>query len=526
MNSNHTDNHTVTSPCVMVIFGASGDLTKRKLIPALCNLYREGLLPKQFAVVGFAANDFTTESFRKDLEAEIPKFSQGAVDLKAWDWLAERLYYVKGDFADPAAFGRLQQQIAEADQQHNTMGNRFFYLAVAPRFFSPIAKQLGAAGLTKEENGKWARVIVEKPFGHDLDSARQLNADLRQVLTEKQIYRIDHYLGKETVQNVLVFRFSNNIIEPLWNRHYVDHVQITAAETVGVEHRGGFYETAGALRDMVPNHLFQLLTMTAMEPPISFDADEVRNKQAEVLHAIQPPSPEEVLTNMVRGQYGEGAMDGQTAAGYRAEPDVASASNTETFVALKLLIDNWRWAGVPFYLRTGKRLAQRATEIVVQFRRTPFVLFRNTTVKNLETNRMVIHIQPDEGISLSFGAKVPGSVMKLGLVNMDFDYCNYFGAEHSTGYERLLRDCMAGDATLFQRADMVEAGWSVIQPVLDVWRALPARGFPNYAAGSWGPAEADDLLARNGHAWHRIGEEEPDMRDCLGETRTAQSKSA
>jgi glucose-6-phosphate 1-dehydrogenase len=314
------------------------------------------------------------------------------------------------------------------------------------------------------------------------------------------------------VQNLMVFRFSNNIIEPLWNRNYVDHVQITAAETVGVEHRGGFYETAGALRDMVPNHLFQLLTMTSMEPPISFDADEVRNKQAEVLHAIQPLMPEDVLTNTVRGQYDEGEIDGEKVPRYRNEPDVAPASNTETFVALKLQIDNWRWAGVPFYLRTGKRLATRATEIVIQFRRTPFVLFRNTTVKNLETNRLVIHIQPEEGISLSFGAKVPGSVMKLGLVNMDFDYCNYFGVEHSTGYERLLRDCMAGDATLFQRADMVEAGWNVIQPIIDVWHALPARGFPNYAAGSWGPADAEELLERDGRAWRRIGEEDIDKR--------------
>jgi glucose-6-phosphate 1-dehydrogenase len=310
----------------------------------------------------------------------------------------------------------------------------------------------------------------------------------------------------------MVFRFSNNIIEPLWNRNYVDHVQITASETVGVEHRGGFYETAGALRDMVPNHLFQLLTMTAMEPPISFDADEVRNKQAEVLHAIQPLDPEDVLTNTVRGQYGEGEIDGQRVPPYRAEPDVAPNSNTETFVALKLQIDNWRWAGVPFYLRTGKRLAKRATEIVIQFRRTPFVLFRNTTVKNLETNRLVIHIQPEEGISLSFGAKVPGSIMKLGLVNMDFEYSNYFGIEHSTGYERLLRDCMVGDATLFQRADMVEAGWSVIQPIIDVWHALPARGFPNYPAGSWGPTEAEDLLQRDGRAWRRIGDEDIDRR--------------
>src|SRR2546423_2958922 len=516
MNSNHPKANPTGEPCVMVIFGATGDLTKRKLIPALCNLAGDNLLSKQFAIVGFAANDLTTESFRKTLGEETPPYSKTAIDPKIWAWLLERIYYIKGDFQDPEAYKRLQQQIADADKQHSTQGNKFFYLAVAPRFCSTIVKQLGQAGLTKEQNGHWARVIVEKPFGHDLQSARQLNVELKQVLDEHQIYRIDHYLGKETVQNVLVFRFSNNIIEPLWNRNYVDHVQITAAETVGVEHRGGFYETAGALRDMVPNHLFQLLTMTAMEPPISFDADEVRNKQAEVLHAIQPLDPEEVLTNMVRGQYGPGIIDAQRVVGYRSEPDVTPDSNTETFVALKLLIDNWRWAGVPFYLRTGKRLAKRMTEIVIQFRRTPFVLFRNTTVKNLETNRLVIHIQPDEGISLSFGAKVPGSVMKLGLVNMDFDYCTYFGAEHSTGYERLLRDCMAGDATLFQRADMVEAGWSVIQPILDVWHALPARGFPNYTAGSWGPIEAEELLEKDGRSWRRPGEEEVDESGRAG----------
>ena len=523
---NHTDPNPLASPCVMVTFGATGDLTKRTLIPALCNLAEENLLSKQFAMIGFSADDYTTESFRKMLGEEIPKFTSQPFDLKLWDWFAERLYYVRGDFQDPDAYKRLQQQLEEAEKRHQTLGNKFFYFAVAPRFFAPIAKQLGNAGLVKEENGKWARVIIEKPFGHDLDSARQLNQDLKKVLSEKQIYRIDHYLGKETVQNVLVFRFSNNIIEPLWNRNFVDHVQITAAETVGVEHRGGFYETAGALRDMVPNHLFQILTMTAMEPPISFDADEVRSKQAEVLHAIQPLNPEDVLTSSVRGQYGEGEIDEGSAVGYRSEPSVAPDSNTETFVALKLQIDNWRWAGVPFYLRTGKRLAKRSTEIVIQFRRTPFVLFRNTTVKNLETNRLVLHIQPEEGISLSFGAKVPGSIMKLGLVNMDFDYRSYFGAEHSTGYERLLHDCMAGDATLFQRADMVEAGWSVIQPILDVWHALPARGFPNYAAGSWGPKEAEDLLQRDGRAWREIDAEQTIKEDCLDSSGKAKAKIA
>jgi glucose-6-phosphate 1-dehydrogenase len=513
MNSNNNHSEAiVASPCVMVIFGATGDLTKRKLIPALLNLAQDKILSENFAIVGFAVNDFDTDSFRHTLEEEMPKFTHDPIDLKMWDSLKQRIYYVKGDFGDANAFKRLGKQIEDADKAHNCDGNKFFYLAVAPRFFAPIVDQLGAAGLTKEDDNHWTRVIVEKPFGHDLESARQLNCDLKKTLKEKQIYRIDHYLGKETVQNVMVFRFTNNIIEPLWNRHYVDHVQITASETVGVEHRGGFYETAGALRDMVPNHLFQLLTMTAMEPPISFDADEVRNKQAEVLHAIQPLSPEEVLTCTVRGQYGPGTVDGENVIGYRNEPDVSHTSQTETFVALKLSIDNWRWAGVPFYLRTGKSLAQRATEIVIQFRRTPFVLFRHTEVKNVETNRLVIHIQPDEGISLSFGAKVPGAVMRLGLVNMDFDYKTYFGAEHGTGYERLLRDCMVGDATLFQRADMVEAGWNVIQPILDVWHALPPRGFPNYAAGSWGPAEAEELLEKDGRAWRGIGEEEIDHR--------------
>jgi glucose-6-phosphate 1-dehydrogenase len=523
-SNNNPHGNPIPAPNVMVIFGATGDLTKRKLIPALVNLANDGMLPKQFAIIGFAANDTTTENFRKTLTDEIPKYAPAQIDLKSWDWFKERIYYVKGDFNDPEAYKRLAAQIAEVDSTHHTQGNKFFYLAVAPRFFATIVQQLGAAGLVKEEDGHWSRVIIEKPFGHDYASAIQLNKDLKQCLSENQIYRIDHYLGKETVQNLMVFRFSNNIIEPLWNRNYVDHVQITAAETVGVEHRGGFYETAGALRDMVPNHLFQLLTMTSMEPPISFDADEVRNKQAEVLHAIQPLMPEDVLKNTVRGQYDDGTIDGEPVPRYRDEPDVAPNSNTETFVALKLQIDNWRWAGVPFYLRTGKRLAQRATEIVIQFRRTPFVLFRNTTVKNLETNRLVIHIQPEEGISLSFGAKVPGSVMKLGLVNMDFDYCNYFGVEHSTGYERLLRDCMAGDATLFQRADMVEAGWSVIQPILDVWQALPARGFPNYASGSWGPRDAEELMERDGRSWRRIGEEDIDQRRFSDSARAANDK--
>jgi glucose-6-phosphate 1-dehydrogenase len=496
------------SPCVMVIFGASGDLTKRKLLPALANLVQEGLLSQQFAIIGFSFDTMTTEAFRTKLTEEMKEFAPETLGNDLWKWLVERIYYIQGDFNDPAAYQRLKDQIAEVEKNHNTQGNRFHYLAVAPNFFSPIVKKLSEAGLTQEVDGHWTRVIVEKPFGHDFASAIQLNKELKEVLAEKQIYRIDHYLGKETVQNVMVFRFANSIIEPLWNRTYIDHVQITAAETVGVEHRGAFYETAGALRDMVPNHLFQLLTLTAMEPPISFEADAVRDKQAEILHAIQMPTPEEVLQNMVRGQYGEGVINGQHEIAYRSEPNVSPTSNTETFVALKLKIDNWRWGDVPFYLRTGKSLNRRVTEIAITFRRTPFMLFRKTPIKDPRTNQLVIHIQPDEGISLRFGAKVPGSIMKLGLVNMDFDYSRDFGTSHSTGYERLLYDCMIGDATLFQRADMVEAGWSVIQPLLDVWKALPARGFPNYPAGSWGPKEADELLERDGRAWRDIDTEE------------------
>jgi glucose-6-phosphate 1-dehydrogenase len=497
------------TPCVMVIFGASGDLTKRKLIPALYNLAKDKLLPPQFAVIGFSFDSITTEAFRAQLTKDIKEFADEPIDGHLWDWFLERMYYVQGDFQDTAAYERLKAQIAAAEKAHSTQGNRFFYLAVAPKFFAPVAKQLGQAGLTQEEDGKWARVIVEKPFGRDLASAKQLNRDLKQILEEQQIYRIDHYLGKETVQNLMVFRFANAIAEPLWNRNFIDSVQITAAETVGVEQRGGYYETSGALRDMVPNHLFQLLSLTAMEPPISFDADAVRDKQAEILHAVQVPTQEEVLTTAVRGQYGEGIAGQERMPGYRNESKVSPTSNTETYAALRLQIDNWRWSGVPFYLRTGKRMPRRETEIAIQFRKSPFVLFRKTKIADLQTNRLVIHIQPDEGISLRFGAKVPGPVMRLGLVNMEFDYTRDFGRSHNTGYERLLYDCMIGDATLFQRADMVEAGWRVIQPILDVWSALSAERFPNYAAGTWGPNESDELLARDGRSWRKIGEDHP-----------------
>ncbi|MFO1350492.1 MAG: glucose-6-phosphate dehydrogenase [Gammaproteobacteria bacterium] len=491
--------------CAMVIFGAAGDLTKRKLIPALYNLAQSNLLSRDFAIIGVARGEMSDEGFREKLRADIHEFATSRnLDGDLWSWFEQRLYYVTGEFGDPRTYQKLKERLAQVDKEHGTRGNYFYYLAVAPNFFAEVVKQLGAAGLAREDNDQWRRVIIEKPFGRDLESARALNHEIKHVLDERQIYRIDHYLGKETVQNIMVFRFGNGIFEPIWNRRYIDHVQITAAETVGVESRGGYYETSGALRDMVPNHLFQLITLTAMEPPISFAADAVRDEQAKILHAIQPLTPEDVLSKTVRGQYGAGQSRGERAPAYRAEANVAADSHTETFVAMKLAIDNWRWADVPFYLRTGKRMAQRVTEIAIQFKRAPFVLFRNTPVEKLTTNRLVLHIQPGEGISLRFGAKVPGPVVKLGSVDMDFDYADYFGSSPSTGYERLLYDCMCGDATLFQRADMVEAGWRVVSPIQDVWKALPARAFPNYAAGSWGPKEADDLLERDGRQWRRI----------------------
>jgi glucose-6-phosphate 1-dehydrogenase len=381
-----------------------------------------------------------------------------------------------------------------------------YYLATAPRFFTPTVDQLGQAGLVIEEDDSWRRVIFEKPFGSDYDSAKALNRDIKRVLAERQVYRIDHYLGKETVQNILVFRFANGIFEPLWNHRYIDHVQITVAENLGVEDRGGYYDKSGAMRDMVPNHIFQLITLTTMEPPVSFDADAVRDEQAKALRSLTPLTPEEVLQATVRGQYGEGSIDGEAVAGYRQEKDVPADSTTETFVAMKMTLDNWRWAGVPIYLRTGKRLPMRATEIVIQFCRAPFMLFRKTDVGRLPPSRLILRLQPDEGISLSFGAKVPGPIVKIGDVNMDFKYKDYFGTTPSTGYERLLYDCMLGDATLFQRADMTEQSWKVVAPIMDVWKALPPRDFPNYAAGTWGPKAADELLSRDGRKWLRCGE--------------------
>jgi len=492
----------------MVIFGAAGDLTKRKLIPALYNLKEGDLLSDSFAVIGVARAELNDEEFRQRLRDDMKEFATNKVDEKVWTWLEERLYYLSGDFKDDQTFTRLKELLEKIDKERQAQGNYFFYLATAPEYFAPVVEKLGAIDLTHEEDNHWRRVVIEKPFGRDLESAKKLNQEIKQVLNEDQIYRIDHYLGKETVQNILVFRFGNGIFEPIWNRRYIQCVQITAAEKVGVEQRGGYYEGAGALRDMVPNHLLQLVTLTAMEPPISFDADAVRDEQAKILHAIQHPSPEEAAARVVRGQYDAGEIDGEKVVGYRSEPNVASDSRVETFVALKLLIDNWRWADVPFYLRTGKHLAARDTEIAIQFRRAPFMLFRNTPVERLSSNRLVLHIQPDEGISLRFGAKVPGPTVSIGAVDMDFDYEDYFGDTPSTGYERLLHDCMVGDATLFQRADQVEAGWSVVAPIQEAWKTAPPPNFPNYKAGSWGPTEADELLRCDGAEW----EETKDVR--------------
>ena len=492
-------------PCAMVIFGAAGDLTRRKLIPALYNLARYDLLSREFAVIGLARNELSTEQFREKVTQDIREFATSEVDPDIWEWFLRRVYYIAGEFNDPKSYERLRETLQKADQDHGTRGNYLYYMATAPSFFAEVVNQLDNAGIAAEANGQWRRVIVEKPFGHDLESAISLNQQLRKVLNEDQIYRIDHYLGKETVQNILAFRFSNGIFEPIWNRRYIDHVQISVSETVGVEGRGKYYEEAGTLRDMVPNHIFQLVSLISMEPPISFQANAVRDEQAKILHAFQPPSPEDVLSRTVRGQYGESADDadpGTKMPAYRSEPDVAVDSRTETFVAMKIAIDNWRWADVPFYVRTGKRLPARNTEVAIQFRRAPFMLFRDTPVDRLTPNLLVLNIQPEEGISLRFGAKVPGPIMQLGSVNMDFRYTDYFGASPSTGYERLLHDCMVGDATLFQRADMVEAGWAVVSPILDVWKALPPRNFPNYPAGTWGPHEADDLIQRDGSHRH------------------------
>jgi glucose-6-phosphate 1-dehydrogenase len=498
-------------PTAIVIFGANGDLTKRLIVPALYNLARTGLLPKSLALIGVDHNDKTSEQWRTALrdflETTLNRGGEGdvtKVDDALWKPIADSMTFLRGDFEKEETYKALGDLLAKTDKEKSLQGNVLFYLATADRFFGTVAGKLGDAGLLKCENPKcdtgFRRLIVEKPFGHDLQSARDLNSCLRKYLKEEQIYRIDHFLGKETVQNIMALRFGNGLFEPIWNRDRIDHVQITVAESIGVETRGNFYEKTGALRDMVPNHLFQLVAMTAMEPPVSFDAEDIRAKKAELFKAMHPLA----LTDVVRGQYDAGTVNGEQVPAYRREPNVAQDSNVETFVAMRLKIDNWRWAGVPFYLRTGKRLNIRSSEIAIRFKQAPFALFRDTPVDELDADWLILRIQPDEGIRLRFNAKRPGPAMALESVSMRFNYKDYFKQAPAVGYETLIYDCLTGDATLFQRADQVEAAWALVEPVLKGWQNTNPRHFPNYAAGTQGPIAANDLLARDGRSWRDI----------------------
>ncbi|GAB4190373.1 MAG: glucose-6-phosphate dehydrogenase [Roseiflexaceae bacterium] len=491
-------------PCTVVIFGATGDLTHRKLVPALYNLQRERLLPPGFGVVGFARRDWSDDLFRQTLGEQLGKFSRSGVDTPLWESFASGFSYNRASFDDPEGYVQLAARLAELDEQRGTGGNRLFYLSTPPENYATIIRQLGAAGLNRSPNGGWTRIIIEKPFGHDLESARELNRIVHEVFDESQVYRIDHYLGKETVQNILVFRFANGIFEPVWNRRYVDHVQITVAESVGLEGRAGYYEQAGAMRDMVQNHMMQLLTLTAMEPPVGYQADAVRDEKVKVLRAIRPIAPEQVGNYTVRGQYATGTVSGGPVPGYREEPNIAPDSTTETYVALQFTLENWRWAGVPFFLRTGKRLPKRVSEIAIQFKTAPLMLFDAGPQTALDPNILAIRIQPDEGISLRFDSKVPGQVSQIRPVTMDFRYNASFGVESPEAYERLLLDAMLGDSTLFTRSDEVEASWSLITPIHQGWAAQQATELPAYEAGSWGPRASDEFIGRTGRQWRRL----------------------
>jgi len=498
-------------PCAMVIFGAGGDLTKRLVVPALYNLMHGGELPENFVLIGADLAEGTAESWADHLHEmlesfvgnEAAEFDVKKIDEKAWKKLAGRMRYIRGDMTRPDLYGAIGKALDEVGKDSGTAGNVIFYLAVPDRFFGTVVEQLGKAKLTDQQedaDGKpkfWRRVVVEKPFGHSLDSAKALNAQILKVLEEDQIYRIDHFLGKETVQNIMMFRFANGLFEPIWNRDRIDHIQITVAETVGVEDRGRFYEATGALRDMIPNHLFTLLSMVAMEPPVGFDAAAIRDKKVELFSAIPAVEPEDA----VRGQYGEGTVLGKKVGPYRGSPNVAADSNVETYVAMRIDIDNWRWAGVPFFLRTGKHMTERSSEIAIRFKQAPYTAFHNTPVDTLPPNWLVLRIAPNEGISLQFEVKRPGPEVELAAVKMDFRYDDWFPDVPNVGYETLLLDVMCGEQTLFMRADMVEQTWRIVQPMLDAWAAEKAD-FPNYASGSAGPKAADSLLAHSGkRAW-------------------------
>jgi len=491
-------------PCSFVIFGVSGDLAHRLVIPALYNLAATDLMPDRFCVVGVARKGMSNDDLRKSLMKGLHEFATRPVDDAIAERLLECVTSIAADPGDPASFDQLRERLEKLETNRSTGGNRLFYLATPPDAFAPISRELGRTGLLREESGAWRRLVIEKPFGTDLASAKALNTELLKIVDEHQIYRIDHYLGKETVQNILVLRFANGMFEPIWNRNHIDHVQIIVDEKLGVGHRGSFYDSTGALRDMVPNHLFQLLSLVGMEPPIRFDAHSVRSEKAEVLAAIQIQSEEEALRNSVRGQYLGGKIGDTVIENYRKTKDVKPDSTTETHVALKLMIDNWRWAGVPFYLRTGKALGSKRTEVAIKFKRAPFAMFRCTPVDRLSQNYLVISIEPTEGIMLQFNTKVPGPTITIDGVEMKFRYKDYFKAEPSTGYETLIYDCMIGDNILFQRADSVEAGWQAVQPFLDAWKKAGAEGLEFYKAGSEGPAGAEELLKRDGRSWRKL----------------------